>query len=94
MEYPNLVILGQAKAGTTSLHELLSMHSDIHANNVYKDHMFFSYADRMKNLPRLFDNYAGERYVLDTGATYCVDRAALEWIRWLWSIELLRLLCI
>lgn len=81
MQYPNLIILGQAKAGTTSLHSLIAQHPNIHSNNAYKDYMFFSNNDRFKRIRELIKEYSGQKYILDTGATYCIKRSALEKIK-------------
>lgn len=70
MQYPNLFIVGLPKAGTTSLHDMLVQHNDIHGNSDFKDYLFYNEEQKIEELSKLAEGYQNEKYLLDTGATY------------------------
>lgn len=81
---PNLFIVGQAKAGTTSLHDLLVEVPEIYGNRNYKDYLFFSRfkgAELNSELDNAFADCPAEvKYRLDSGANYCLSPDALDLI--------------
>jgi hypothetical protein len=81
--WPNLFIVGAAKAGTTSLWRRLGGHPDIYMSPA-KEPFFFSPAETMEfkkvqdeeEYLRLFSEARGERYVGEASPSYLWDPAA------------------
>lgn len=71
---PNLFILGAAKCGTTSLHEILGQHPEVHANSM-KEPTFFNWPFQLVRSPiayfKLFEN--SRRYRLDSSTAYLAN---------------------
>lgn len=68
---PNLFVLGAGKCGTTSLHNILGQHPDIHASAEKEPSFFCSYFQVVKDpitYLRLFDSPA--RYRLESSHVY------------------------
>ncbi len=86
--YPNLLILGSQKSGTTSLFNYLSNHPDIFGSNPIKEPGFFSKISIKKNYFSkrgiVFENknqllnrfmlrgYENEEYILDASTDYTI----------------------
>jgi hypothetical protein len=68
---PNLFVLGSARCGTTTVHNVLNQHSDIHASNPKEPSFFCSYF-RIINDPisyfNLFNN--SKKYNIDSSHVY------------------------
>lgn len=81
---PNLVIIGQPKAGTTTLHDILSLHPNICGNRQFKDYLFFSRFKGITLENELSQAFSecndSAKYILDSGANYCVNEEALNQI--------------
>ena len=68
IKYPNLIVVGAAKAGTSSLHAILSKHPNIHMSAIKEPHyMLYDYfTDRRFNGPG--DNEIIQNYINDENA--------------------------
>lgn len=95
MKKPNLFIIGQAKAGTTSLHDISATRAEIYANKNYKDYLFYKRftgdaldAEFQKAYGRAPSN---TKYILDSGANYCIDDLALKRISKIKSVKVILL---
>jgi hypothetical protein len=66
--YPNLFIVGAAKAGTTSLHDILAKHPDIHMSVIKEPHFMLHdyFTDKKFNGPG--DNEIIQNYINDENA--------------------------
>jgi hypothetical protein len=73
-DIPDFFIIGTAKSGTTSLHDLLSAHSDICFNDVKEKHFFdknSSFSQGFQYYRKLFKTSSPEcRYLLDSTPAY------------------------
>jgi len=71
---PNLFILGSSKCGSTSLHEILGQHPDIHACS-NKEPTFFNWPFQITQNPieyfHLFDS--AKKYRLDSSTAYLIN---------------------
>ena len=90
--YPNLLVLGSQKSGTTSLFSYLSLHPDIFGSNPVKEPGFFSNISMKKNYFNkkgiIFDDreqllnkymlrgYKKERYILDGSTDYTIGNSS------------------
>lgn len=77
---PNLFILGAAKSGTSSLHELLDQHPDIHMSSPKEPHVFSNptaWARRDSHLRSLWDGDEGSTYLGESSTSYLVSDVAL-----------------
>jgi hypothetical protein len=90
MTMPNFLIIGTAKAGTTSLHSYLNQHPEIYMSR-NKEPRFFAFEDEnldpenpihkktitnLKAYQSLFDNVKGEKAIGETSPAYLVEKKA------------------
>lgn len=69
--YPNLFLLGAGKCGTTSLHQLLGSHPDIHVSNPKEPSFFCSYFQVIADPITYFSLFHSEaRYRVDASHVY------------------------
>jgi Sulfotransferase domain len=85
---PNLLVAGVPKAGTSSLFRYLIQHPDICGSDVKEVRYFNPLRQEGGNLPEVewykhhFENWNGERYLLEATPGYCYGgRALLEGIK-------------
>lgn len=79
---PNLFVLGCAKCGSTTLHDILGQHPDIHANKA-KEPTFFNWPFQVITNPidyfRLFES--PRRYRLDSSVIYILNPGTAPLLR-------------
>lgn len=82
---PNVVYVGMGKAGSTLLHKLFLKHPDICVSEVNKEINFFSsrinWAKGRQWYESRFDNYNGERWIIDISPGYHNKPIAMERIK-------------
>lgn len=93
MNLPNLIFVGAEKSGSTTIHRVLSKHSDIFA--IRKETEFFSfykkkkkrayYFSSLKEYQKLFTNTKNFKYRLDVSTTYLHCPEAVKNIKTLTS---------
>ena len=80
MSLPNTFIVGVQKAGTTSLYDWMAQHPDILGPEVMKDFHFFTkdehYSKGVNWLGRYYDDYKGEKIVMEGGVNYIFSEVA------------------
>ena len=80
---PNTFIIGFLKAGTTSLHETMALHPQIHTAQFLKDFHFFRQDNYSKYgiayvEEHFSKSYQDQKIILDTGAGYIYEKFALN----------------
>jgi hypothetical protein len=91
--WPNLFLVGAAKAGTTSVYEELARHPAIYMSPIKEPHFFsriepsperaafFPHVSDEREYLALFDRVAGERLIGEASTSYLWDQRAAERIR-------------
>lgn len=91
--WPNLFLVGAAKAGTTSVYDELARHPDIYMSPVKEPHFFsrirpspereafFPHLTGEQEYLALFDRAGGQRLIGEASTSYLWDREAAERIR-------------
>jgi hypothetical protein len=81
--FPNLYLVGAAKAGTTTLHALLSRHPDIYAPQEIKEMGFMAYEGTVPPLEGPKDRDHAQAYAITDRVTYLACYAAGHDRTWL-----------
>lgn len=68
--WPNLFLVGAAKAGTTSLHHILASHPAIHMSSIKEPHFFATVADDPRGLTPVVRDEARYRDLFEAGGSH------------------------
>jgi hypothetical protein len=87
---PNLIIPGFPKSGTSSFYDYLGQHPEIFASYRKESHIY-SFNDRYKerfadkkhlhSFRKFYNEFHGEKYLMDASTTYLISSEALQRIR-------------
>jgi hypothetical protein len=90
-ELPHFFIIGTAKSGTTSLHDLLTSHEEICPNDIKEKHFFDKNASFSQGLSyyrkQFRTNSADCKYLLDSTPAYMRIRSVPEMMKSFYSAE-------
>ena len=70
MNLPNLLIVGAAKSGTTSLHNYLKQHPDIYMSNHKEPHFLINNEIGVNRIPKGINNLQDYSNLFSNGASY------------------------
>lgn len=89
MPFPNFVIIGPPKTGTTSIFNWLSEHPEVHTSIVKETYFFYPIDEHIKgpqtfteedfnNYKKLFKGYNGQKIICEATPGYIYSKSALD----------------